>query len=229
MAGSGKRVVQNRGFASKERTSGLMSPAPLRRLTLLDAMILIAATAIGAQSIHVIWSLLNVSHLASPLDNRPFLGVLVRAPHAISAAVPLIAAWTVALPALWICQPCPPFHRLVLQPGMAACTAATLALAISALYRIAEVAAHAVSLGQPLSFGDRGIWASISLDLIQRPSGVGIAVAAVWSWMILGRRWRPQPTWIDRLGRALGVYWLMMIFWILLLESLMLSRVVTIA
>jgi hypothetical protein len=206
-----------------------MSPVPLRRLSLLDVMILIAATVIGAQSLHVIWSLLNVSHLASPLDKRPFLGVLVRAPHAISAAAPLIAAWTVALPALWICQPRPRFRRLGLQPGIAACTAATSALGISALYRIAEVAASAVSQGQPISFGDMGIWALICLDLIQKPSGVGIAVAAVWSWLILGRRWRPQPTWIDRLGRALGVYWLMMIFWILLLESLMLSRVVTIA
>jgi hypothetical protein len=206
-----------------------MPRAPLRRLTLLDVMILIAATAIGARSLHVIWNLLNVSHLASPLDTWPILGVLVRAPHAIGAAVPLVAAWTVALPVLWIRHPRPPFHRLVLQPGMAACTAATLALGISALYRMAEVAAHAVSLGQPVSFGDQGIWALICMDLIQRPSGVGIAVAAVWSWLILGRRWRPQPTWIDRLGRGLGVYWLMMIFWILLLESLILARVVTIA
>jgi hypothetical protein len=118
---------------------------------------------------------------------------------------------------------------MALQPGMAACTSATLALTISAVYRIAEIVVTAVSLGEPLSFGDRGPWAWICLELIQKPSGVGIAIAAVWFWLILGKRWRPQPTWIDRLGRGLGAYWLMMIFWILLLEFLMLSRVVTIA
>jgi hypothetical protein len=206
-----------------------MSRAPLRRLTLLDVMILIAATAAGAQSLHVIWSQLNVSHLASALDTRPFLGVLVRAPHALGAAVPIFAAWTVALLALWMRRPRPPLHRLVMQPGLAACTAATLALGISALSRFAEVVAFAVAQGQPVSFGDEGIWASLCMDWIAKPSGVGIAVAAVWSWQILGKRWRPQPTWIDRLGRVLGVYWLVMIFWVFLLEYLMVSRVVTIA
>jgi hypothetical protein len=205
-----------------------MSRAPLRQLTLLDAMILVAATAIGARSLQVIWSLLNVSHLASPLDGRPFLGVLVRAPHAIVAAVPVIAAWTVALPALWVRRPRPPLHRLVVQPGMAACTAAILALGISALNYLAEVVALAVAAGQPVSFGDRGMWGSICMGWIERPSGVGIAVAAVWSWLILGKRWRPQPTSLDRLGRALGVYWLLMNFWVIVLEYLMVCQVLTI-
>jgi hypothetical protein len=192
-------------------------------------MILIAATAVGAQSIHALWSLLNVSHLASPLDKWPFLGALVRVPHAIGAVVPVIAAWTIAMPALAIRRPRPPIHRLVMQPGTAACITATLALGISALYHFAEVAAFALGNGQAVQFGDPGIWGSICLDLIQRPSGAGVTVAAVWSWLILGKRWRPQATWIDRIGRVLGVYWLVMIFWVILLEYLMVARVVTIA
>jgi hypothetical protein len=205
-----------------------MSRAPLRRLTLLDVMILIAATAVGAQSLHVIWSQLNVSHFASSLDTRPLLGLFVRAPHAFGAAVPVFAAWTVALLVPWMRRPRPPFHRLAMQPGLAACTAATLGLGISALRCIAHVVAFDVAQGQPVSFGEYGIWASICMDWITKPSGVGIAVAAVWSWLILTRRWRPQPTWLDRLGRALGVYWLLMIFWEFLLEYLMFSRVLTI-
>lgn len=206
-----------------------MPSTPRRRFTLFDMMLLIAATAIGARSLQIIWSFLNVSHFASPLDKRPFLGVLVRVPHALGAAVPLVSAWTFAMPALWMRGPRQPFHRLVLQPGLAACIAAASALVLSAIFRIAEVAAIAVSQGQPISFGDMGIWAFLCLAFIEQPSGVGITVAAVWSWLILGRRWRPQPTWIDRMGRVLGVYWLMMIFWIIILESLMLTRVVTIA
>jgi hypothetical protein len=116
-----------------------------------------------------------------------------------------------------------------MQPGWAAGTAATLALGISALNRIAEVIAFAVAQGQPVSFGDEGVWASICMDWIAKPSGVGIAVAAIWSWLLLGKCWRPQPTWIDRLGRTLGVHWLVMIFWVFLLEYLMVSRVLTIA
>jgi hypothetical protein len=37
--------------------------------------------------------------------------------------------------------------------------------------------------------------------------GVGIAVIVAWSVLWANRRWRPEPSWIDRTGRLLGVYW----------------------
>jgi hypothetical protein len=34
------------------------------------------------------------------------------------------------------------------------------------------------------------------------------AVMAAWAALILGRRWRAEPTWIDRAGRCCGFYWI---------------------
>jgi hypothetical protein len=39
------------------------------------------------------------------------------------------------------------------------------------------------------------------------PVFVGLAVLASWMTLVLGRRWRPDPGWVDRLGRAVGVFW----------------------
>ena len=38
----------------------------------------------------------------------------------------------------------------------------------------------------------------------------GYAVAA-WLTLAIGRRWRPEPSWVNRWGRAIGVFWLLMI------------------
>jgi hypothetical protein len=35
-----------------------------------------------------------------------------------------------------------------------------------------------------------------------------IAVAIAWAVLWRSGNWRPEPTWIDRLGRALGVIWI---------------------
>jgi hypothetical protein len=35
----------------------------------------------------------------------------------------------------------------------------------------------------------------------------GFAVLAIWSVLGLSGAWRPERSWIDRAGRALGAYW----------------------
>jgi hypothetical protein len=35
-----------------------------------------------------------------------------------------------------------------------------------------------------------------------------MAVLTSWMTLIVGRRWRAEPTWVDRLGRAVGVFWI---------------------
>ena len=37
---------------------------------------------------------------------------------------------------------------------------------------------------------------------------VGAAVLGAWSAMAASRRWRCQPSWIDRAGRVLGLSWI---------------------
>ena len=43
------------------------------------------------------------------------------------------------------------------------------------------------------------------------PNIVGLTVAMGWLILSLGHRWRPEPSWIDRAGRIVGAYWLLMI------------------
>jgi hypothetical protein len=40
------------------------------------------------------------------------------------------------------------------------------------------------------------------------PRHAGVVVAGAWLTLRLARAWRPEPTWVDRAGRALGVFWL---------------------
>ena len=39
---------------------------------------------------------------------------------------------------------------------------------------------------------------------------MGGGITAAWLAMIVSGRWRPAPTWPDRLGRALGAAWLLL-------------------
>ena len=36
----------------------------------------------------------------------------------------------------------------------------------------------------------------------------GYAVAATWVVLAASGRWRPEKSWVDRLGRALGLAWI---------------------
>lgn len=197
------------------------------RFSLPDAMILIAATALGGRGLQMLRSTLNISHFAGTRDGRPFLAALIRVPHLINAPAPPAAAWTVAVLVIGRGSA---RRRLIGEPGPAACLAATVGPAITALQAIVMPAVQIATIGGP----DQRLlnvlsWETIGLALIARPSGVGIAVAAVWTCPAIRRRRRPQRIWIDRLGRALGLYWLLMIFWVHLLEALMLTRVLTFA
>jgi hypothetical protein len=43
---------------------------------------------------------------------------------------------------------------------------------------------------------------------VLEPLPLAAAVAATWSLLLVNRRWHPERSWIDRLGRFLGLYWL---------------------
>ena len=40
----------------------------------------------------------------------------------------------------------------------------------------------------------------------------GLAVLVSWMTLFVGGRWRSEATWLDRLGRAMGLYWIMAAF-----------------
>jgi hypothetical protein len=52
---------------------------------------------------------------------------------------------------------------------------------------------------------DAGCW---GIQMAAFSSPCGFTVAAIWSLLALSGRWRPERSWIDRLGRLLGVAWI---------------------
>ncbi|WP_406695128.1 hypothetical protein V5E97_29235 [Singulisphaera sp. Ch08] len=52
---------------------------------------------------------------------------------------------------------------------------------------------------------DAGCW-GVQMAAFAAPCGY--SVVAIWLLLVLSGRWRPEKSWIDRLGRVLGVIWI---------------------
>jgi hypothetical protein len=104
-----------------------MGTSQSRRCTLLDAMALIAATAIGL-SLARTYSLEVLNNHLTPYPFVPRILLTIWA--AILAVLPIPAMWSIALFGLGLRRPRPPLRRLVRQPGFVAAGAVTLVGAI---------------------------------------------------------------------------------------------------
>jgi hypothetical protein len=79
-----------------------------------------------------------------------------------------------------------------------ACLAAALAFGFAA----------ALFVGVPITRGSPDWLENFELLLIVGSTLIGMAVLTSWMTLIVGRRWRAEPTSVDRLGRAVGVFWI---------------------
>ena len=128
--------------------------------------------------------------------------------------VPSILGLTVAVLLIHLRRPRPPLAELVLRPGMAACVAAAAVILVRLAW--ASVAGlwgirgrmH-VEVQTPGAYTaaliDRTPWVTFVGGLGDR---AGFAVLAVWLVLLLSGRWRGEPSWVDRAGRAVGWCWL---------------------
>jgi hypothetical protein len=150
------------------------------RSTILDIMVLAAAFAPGYMSALALWE----QHVPWLLLNG-------------ASAVALPITWTLVV--LRLIGPRPSRRRRFGPPGSAACLAVLVASLLNA-WSAWEVAFKSPSV-QPDPFS------AVALRIVE-PLPLAAAVAATWSLLLFERRWRPEPSWIDRLGRCLGTYWL---------------------
>ena len=193
-----------------------------RRFTLLDAMVLIAATAVG-------FSLARTYSLAvlnNELRPYPFIPrVLLTVWVYILAAIPVTAMWSIAVFGLCLRRPRRPLRQLARQPGFVANGAVTLVSLVrlggflTLMARTIGNRFYTLSLGVSDAFSVTVSYpgpvntATVynSAYFASTAFGISTAVAAVWLLLAVSRRWRSQPDWLDRLGRALGVYWVAVI------------------
>jgi hypothetical protein len=183
-----------------------MGPTARRRLTLKDAMILVAATALGIAWAKGgrDWMYLSRTekNLAVPSRWEPYDRIV----RAVPELTPCLATCTLALLALRLGRPRARLHRVALQPGTAACIAASLGLAVGAIdFGLSTFWWWALK-GERMP-SSRVAYHSMEY-LFQATARIAVAVAAVWLILAVSRRFRPEPSWIDRLGRAMGVLWI---------------------
>jgi hypothetical protein len=168
-----------------------------RRFTLVDAMILIAAAAIGLASARSM-PLLRPS---SSLPRANLQRALSTVTYGSSIAFPTVMAFTVATLALRSRRPRPRLRKILREPGAVGCTAATFSLLLTLIMLTPTsifVAGNSPSIGMWLV----DVW-------IQAPRVTGSVVASVWFVQALSGRWRAGREWIDRLGRVVASCWLL--------------------
>jgi hypothetical protein len=105
--------------------------------------------------------------------------------------------WMCAVVLLRLRKPRPAARRLARQPGFVACMAGTIGLAPGVCW-IISTAHYRTPISRILTFYEQWFWAT---------DFVAPVVVGAWLALGLGRRWRADPAWIDRAGRALGLYW----------------------
>ena len=97
----------------------------------------------------------------------------------------------------------PPRHRLGRKPGYVASASATMGILLYVVFALTHRA-----LTPPVGITGANY---LSLVLVAFPAYGGMAVAGAWVALALGRRWRPEASSIDRLGRFLGAFWILLI------------------
>ncbi len=175
-----------------------------RRFTLLDAIVLIAATAVGLLGFRAFFR--------DVLDALPWTNVVEGVSRATPGQLgrfavylllvggpPFLACLSVALLVLRLRPPRP--RRPARQPG----TAASLAVVVTLL------------LGGGLLFTVLGfLWCRGDLDLSADDAILSFllsplittTIVASWLWRACDGGLRPEPSWIDRAGRANAAAWI---------------------
>jgi hypothetical protein len=171
----------------------VIEPGGCRRFAIADAVILAVATLIGLAAGREQWSFLAHFRARSWADGL-FQGTL----GFLSAVLPLLATWTIALLAIWLRRPGRRLRRAIRAPGAAAIAASSFSIAVS-------LALHAL-----WTAGGNSTWSVDKFFESMLLSWQRSACYVIGAWAVLAfcGRWKPEPCWLDRLGRVLGVSWI---------------------
>ena len=167
-----------------------------RKFTLLDGMIFIAATAVALGWERVYLTYVSTQFVFSSMP-RPFVIRLY-----FAGIAPFLVMYALTLLGRGLRAPRPPIRRLARRPGMAACLAIALGVAVAGLCVPVQLAVSAFDYSTYFSRGD--LFGGTVFLFTQRVWISGSTAAGTWLMLILTSGWRPEPNWIDRTGRALG-------------------------
>ncbi len=161
--------------------------SPPRRLTLADLALLVASAAGGMVILRML-----VEDRSESLLGRRIGGMtigLILAPFLLTTSLALVIAR--------LRGPRPAFLAAIRQPGTLAC------IAFLAFFAI-DLTSHAASIAVGSWLGESYVKINVWLFLFTAMNA-GAYIAPAWATLALAGRWRPEPGWIDRSGRVLGV------------------------
>ena len=96
---------------------------------------------------------------------------------------PMLVFWTFTTLFLRLRRPRPDWRELIRQPGMTACVAASASLVFAS-------------------------WLEWVFHVRVPIATVSVAVSSAWLALVIGRAWKAERSWIDRIGRLVGVGWI---------------------
>jgi hypothetical protein len=173
---------------TESQTAGRGITRPIRRLTLADGLILIAAVAAGFGIARIPRD--AYGQTAAPGGDVSLFAIAIRSVYWASLLV------MVALIPLRLMPPRPPLRLIRRQPGFIACAAVLFGMAHTGVY-------FAINRIKQPTF-----WANIdALSLIASPS-IGSLLITSWFVLAISGRWRAEPSSIDRSGRLLAIAWI---------------------
>ena len=172
-----------------------------RKFTLIDAMVLVAAAAVSLVLIREYLALVPIRRIVESIPREWSFASIWRFGTLLSGMLaPLAVSLSLGLWVLHLRQPRPQRRELFSQPGTIACTAT---VAESGLFVVKVCFAQAYLLRRNLPLpGLYHLW-------LNRLPWNGEVVAVAWLVLWLSGSWRSEPSWIDRAGRTLGVYWIL--------------------
>jgi hypothetical protein len=131
----------------------------------------------------------------------------------VSYVFPCWAAVTFGLVVLALREPRPRLRRLMTRPGVMACTAAAAALAATGVATYGQFATSTLS---------GSVWEVSPFSSTWTTTGrqaPAWAIAAAWITLALNRRFRPEPSWLDRAGRLVALGWFVLYLRLLAVPS----------
>jgi hypothetical protein len=135
--------------------------------------------------------------------------------HVATVLMPLVGMVTLALLPIRLIGPRPRFRRMARRPGLVASCASGAALALIGFQVVLMVLAAVFLADDGVSWQEISSIPAWLLDE-EMVTGVtrcaGFVVLVSWMTLFIGRQWRAEPEWTDRLGRAMGSCWIMAAF-----------------
>ncbi len=195
---------------------------PKRRFTLLDAMVLLAATAVGLAVVvrdaetdlgdNVLARVGDsIGHYRAVIPVSPETvgwdaeSVAIQIPRGLMLMPPMLAAWSMGLLGLRFVSPRPRRRRMAVEAGVLACLAGAMAVGIVTAWRLVWFLTE-VLYGEGWGYPWAYSW------LYQAPAGstrlVAFSVLVAWTALAWGGLWRRSRDWIERSGRVIGGLWI---------------------